>query len=419
MIRKLHFAAAAALLAACSAGNAGAGQSDAASANPYQHPLDQPGQGNGAGYEPAFENQTRAPLATTDTRFEIVEVVTEGIDTPFGFAFLPDGRFLITKRTAGEMVIASPDGSVSAPIAGVLPVDPGGQGGLLDVELDPAFAENGRVYWTYSQPQPDGSNNTAAARGRLVDGAQPRLEDVEVIYEMTPSMNSRQHYGSRLVFNPDGTLFITLGERSIRAGRVQAQDLGSALGKIVRINPDGSVPADNPFVGRDGVLPEIWSYGHRNVQGADLHPETGELWELEHAPRGGDELNIARKGRDYGWPTITYGIEYRGGAVGEGLTAAKGMEQPVYYWDPVIAAGALAFYTGDLFPEWTGSLFAAGLNSNYFARLTLDGDRVVGEERFDVGRSERYRDIDEGPDGAVYILTDGRGARLLKLVPAR
>lgn len=375
---------------------------------------------NKAGYKPAFANQTRAPALTTDTRYEVKEVVASGLASPWAVEFLPGGKFLITERLAGQFRIADAAGRLSPPIKeGVPQVMALGQGGLLDVALDPAFATNQTIYWSYAEPRSDGANNTAVAKGRLIDGAQPRIEGVKVIWRQTPALQSNLHFGSRLVFGRDGTLFVTLGERSIRPGRMQAQDLKSGLGKIVRINTDGTIPSDNPFVGRADALPEIWSYGHRNVQGAFLHPATGELWELEHGPQGGDELNIARKGRDYGWPTITYGVEY-GGAhtrIGEGAAKA-GMEQPIYYWDPVIAPGGLAYYDGDLFPKWKGSVFAAGLNPSFVARLTVNGDRVTGEERFKFSdRNERYRDINVGPDGAIYLLTDGPNARLLKVVP--
>jgi glucose/arabinose dehydrogenase len=234
------------------------------------------------------------------------------------------------------------------------------------------------------------------------------------------------HYGSRLVFGRDGTLFVTQGERSVTPGRMQAQQMDSGLGKIVRINKDGSIPKDNPFVGRDGVLPEIWSSGHRNVQSAELHPATGELWEVEHGTRGGDELNIVRKGKDYGWPTAAYGIEYRGGPILEGLTQKPGTEQPIYYWDPVIAPSGMLFYSGNLFPAWKGSLFIGGLNSNALVRLDLKGERVVGEERLlggtkasETAKPDRFRDVRQGPDGAIYLVTDMPQGRILKLVPKK
>ena len=376
--------------------------------------------GNKSGYKPAFAGQTRAPALTTDTKYDVKEVA-KGIVSPFSVEFLPGGKFLISERLAGQFRIVDKDGKVSPPIKdGVPAVVSRGQAGLLDIALDPNFATNQTIYWSYSEPQADGTNNTAVAKAKLVDGAQPKLENVKVIYHQRPALNSPLHYGSRLVFAKDGTLFVTQGERSIPAGRVQAQDLKSGLGKIVRINTDGTIPKDNPYVGnKDGALPEIWSYGHRNVQGAFLHPATGELWELEHGPQGGDEINIARKGKDYGWPTITYGVEY-GAAntkIGEGAAKA-GMEQPLYYWDPVIAPGGLAYYNADLFPKWKGNIFAAGLNSDYVARLTMDGEKVKGEERIKFSdKKERYRDINVGPDGALYLLTDGPEARLLKVVP--
>ena len=378
---------------------------------------------NQAEYKPAFPNQTRAPEIKSNAAFDVKQVVASGIASPWAVEFLPGGKFLITERLAGQFRIADKDGKLSPPIKdGVPPVHAVGQGGLLDVVLDPKFATNQIIYWSYAEPKGDGTNNTAVAKGKLVDGAQPKIENIQVIWRQTPALQSNLHFGSRLVFAKDGTLFVTLGERSIMPGRVQAQDLKSGLGKIVRINTDGSIPKDNPFVGsKDGALPEIWSYGHRNVQGAFLHPATGELWELEHGPQGGDEINIARKGKDYGWPTITYGVEYGGTLrkIGEGATARAGMEQPIYYWDPVIAPGGLTYYNADLFPAWKGSVFAAGLNSSFVARLTIEGEKVKGEERFSFSDRERdrYRDIGVGPDGALYLLTDGPNARLLKVVP--
>ena len=376
---------------------------------------------NKAAYAPAFAGQTRAPALTTDTRYEVKEVVASGLASPWAVEFLPDGKFLITERIAGQFRIADAAGKVSAPIKQGVPAVHGvGQGGLLDVALDPNFATNQMIYWSYSEPGSDGRNNTAVAKGRLVDGATPRIDNIKVIWRQTPSLQSNQHFGSRVVFAKDGTLFVTLGDRGALPGRMQAQDLKSAIGKIVRINTDGSAPKDNPFVGRADALPEIWSYGHRNVQGAFLHPTTGELWELEHGPQGGDELNIARKGKDYGWPSITYGVEYGGTLrkIGEG-SARAGMEQPVYYWDPVIAPGGLTYYNADLFPKWKGSVFASGLNPSFVSRLTLNGDKVTGEERFKFSdrANERYRDINVGPDGAIYLLTDGPNARLLKVAP--
>jgi glucose/arabinose dehydrogenase len=309
-------------------------------------------------------------------------------------------------------------------------VDFRGQGGLLDVALDPNFASNRLIYLSFSEPRGEKMNGTAVARGRLVDDqSAPRLEDMQVIYHQDPPLASQQHFGSRLVFRRDGTLLVTQGDRSITDGRMQAQNLDSLIGKIVRINADGTIPKDNPFVGKPGVRPEIWSIGHRNIQGAALHPTTGDLWEVEHGTRGGDELNIARAGRDYGWPTIAYGVEYKGGAITGGIQQQAGMEQPLYYWDPVIAPGGMTFYTGKLFPAWQNSLFIGGLGSTHLVRLSIKGERVTGEERLLTDlqpQRERIRDVEQGPDGALYILTERQkatpenpGGRLLKLVPGK
>jgi len=371
--------------------------------------------------KPAFPGQTRAPERVSNVAFDVVTVVPE-LERPWGMTFLPDGRMLVTEK-AGRLHIVGKDGALSEPVAGLPPVDARGQGGLLDVALDPAYAKNGLIYWSYSEPQADGTNNTAVARGRLMIEGAPRVENVQVIYHQEPSLRSTQHYGSRLVFGRDGTLFVTQGDRSETPGRMQAQNLDRLIGKIVRINADASIPKDNPFVGKNGARAEIWSYGHRNIQSAALHPDTGELWEVEHGTRGGDELNIARKGRDYGWPTIAYGMEYNRTPILEGLTEKPGMEQPVYYWDPVIAPSGMLFYTGDAFPQWKGSLFVGGLVTMRLVRLVIDGERVVGEERLlgDLQPSpQRIRDIRQGPDGAIYLLTEmrkGPGARMIKLVP--
>ena len=376
---------------------------------------------NGATQKPAVAGQTDAPERKSNVAFDVVTVV-EGLQNPWSVAFLPGGTMLITERP-GRLRVLSADGKLSEPVAGLPAVDARSQGGLLDVALDPQFATNKLIYWSYAEPREGGVNNTAVARGVFVDDpATPRVEKVEVIYHQTPSMNSPLHFGSRLVFGRDGTLFITQGDRSITEGRMQSQRMDGLLGKIARINPDGSIPKDNPFVGKEGVRPEIWSIGHRNIQSATLHPTTGELWEVEHGTRGGDEINIARKGKDYGWPTIAYGIEYRGGQITGGITAQDGMEQPLYYWDPVIAPSGMVFYTGTLFPAWKGSLFVGGHQTNDLVRLTVEGDKVVGEERLlkDLQpKPERVRDVRQGPDGAIYVLTDSATARLIKLVPKK
>jgi glucose/arabinose dehydrogenase len=380
---------------------------------------------NGTGQTPAFAGQTRVPQQKLNVAFNVVTVVP-AVDTPWGLAFLPGGKMLVTERL-GRLRIVDTAGKLSEPVSGLPPVDNRGQGGLLDVALDPNFATNQLIYWSFSEPREGGANNTAVARGKLVDGPAPRVENVQVIYHQAPSLNSTAHFGSRLVFARDGKLFVTQGDRSVTAGRMQAQKMDSLLGKIVRINPDGSIPQDNPFVGKEGVRQEIWSFGHRNVQGAALHPTTGELWTIEHGTRGGDELNIPRKGGDYGWPTIAYGIEYQGGPITGGIQAKEGMEQPRYYWDPVIAPGGMTFYNGSLFPAWKGNLFIGGLGSQHVARLTINGDKVTGEERLleDLQPRARIRLVREGPDGALYVLAEGGGGRgapptpgrILKLVP--
>ncbi len=340
-----------------------------------------------------------------------VQTVARGLEHPWALAFLSDGRMLVTERP-GRMRIVAPDGRLSEPLAGVPRVQARGQGGLLDVVLGPRFAENRLVYLAYAEPGEGRTAGTAVAHGRLGDG---RLEDVRVIYQQQPKVEGGNHFGSRLVFARDGTLFVTQGERFDY--RDQAQDLSSGLGKIVRINPDGSVPRDNPFVGRAGVRPEIWSYGHRNVQSAATHPQTGELWTVEHGARGGDELNRPEAGKNYGWPVISYGVHYWGAKIGEG-TAKPGMEQPVYYWDPVIAPSGMLFYTGDAFPDWQGSILIGTLRPGLLVRLKHEDGRDTGEERYLGDLGERIRDVRQGPDGRLYLLTDSRDGRILQVLPA-
>ncbi len=320
---------------------------------------------------------------------------------------------LVTERP-GRLRVVSRDGAVSEPVQGLPAVVTPNQGGLLDVLLAPDFASSRMMYWSYSEPRDGNSNGTSVARGRL-SADLARVENVEVIFRQEPGWNSPLHFGSNLVFDREGRLYVGLGERSVRDARPLAQDLSTHLGKVVRINADGSIPADNPFVGQEGVRPEIWTYGMRNIQGADLHPETGELWTIEHGPRGGDELNIPRAGRNYGWPVITYGVEYSGETIGDGIAVQEGMEQPVYYWDPVIAPGDMHFYRGSMFP-WQGDIVIAGLGALGLVRLEIDGDRVTGEERFPL--EARVRDVAEGDDGALWVVTDEPEGRLLRLTPA-
>jgi glucose/arabinose dehydrogenase len=339
-----------------------------------------------------------------------VETVAKGLEHPWALAFLPDGRILVTERP-GRLRMVERDGRLSRPLAGVPKVHAQGQGGLLDVAIDPKFAANRFVYLSYAEPGEDGTAGTAVVRGRL--GASG-LERVEVIYRQQPKVDGGGHYGSRIVFRPDGTLFVTQGDRMNH--RERAQNLSEGIGKIVRINPDGSVPKDNPFVGRSGARPEIWSYGHRNAQAAALHPETGQLWTVEHGARGGDELNHPEAGKNYGWPIITYGIDYSGATIGEGA-AKPGLEQPVYYWDPVIAPSGMAFYTGDAFPGWKGSILIGSLQPGRLVRLTTEDGRVAREERYLGDLGERIRDVQQGPDGLVYVVTDEGNGRVLRLRP--
>jgi glucose/arabinose dehydrogenase len=318
---------------------------------------------------------------------------------------------LVTERP-GRLRSVDRNGRVSEPLAGVPRVLARGQGGLLDITLDPRFDDNRLVYLSYAEPGVGGTAGTAVARGRLGDG---RLEDVRVIYQQQPKVEGSNHFGSRLVFARDGTLFVTQGDRF--AYRDRAQDLSVGLGKIVRITSDGAVPRDNPFVDRAGARPEIWSYGHRNIQSAALHPQTGQLWTVEHGARGGDELNHPEAGKNYGWPVITYGVDYSGARIGAG-TAKPGMEQPVYYWDPVIAPSGMAFYTGDAFPDWQGNLFIGSLRPGLLVRLSLVDGRVTREERYLDDLKERIRDVRQGPDGLLYLLTDSSDGRILQVMPA-
>lgn len=349
--------------------------------------------------------------ARTQAGEVLVETVATGLRNPWSLAFLPDGRMLVTEKPGRLRIVA--DGKLLEPIAGVPEVFARGQGGLLDVVLDPDFTSNRVIYLSYAEPRHDG-NGTAVARGRL-DEAGRQLGDVSVIFRQMPSYSGSAHFGSRLTFAPDKTLFITLGDRYNL--RDNAQDLSTHHGKIVRINRDGSVPKDNPFVGREGAKPEIWSYGHRNPQSAALNPATREVWAIEHGARGGDEVNIPRKGLNYGWPVITYGVDYSGVRIGEG-TSKPGMEQPIFYWDPSIAPSGMAFYTGDAFPKWKGSLFTGGLRSQLVSRLIVEGDRIVGEERMLQSIGERIRDVRQGPDGFLYLLTDSASGRILRVRPA-
>jgi glucose/arabinose dehydrogenase len=344
----------------------------------------------------------------------VVETVAKGLDHPWSLAFLPDGRMLVTERP-GRMRIVSKDGKLSPALAGVPKVFAVNQGGLHDVALDRSFAQNRTIYVCYAEPEGAGGR-TALARARLMDDGTPRLDQVEVIFRQQGPLSNGGHFGCRIVQTPDNNLFLTLGEHFTT--RDQAQNLGNHLGKIIRIRPDGSVPSDNPFVGKPAAKPEIWSYGHRNPQGLALHPETGKLWEHEHGPRGGDEINIIEPGNNYGWPVIGFGIDYSGAKI-HASTHKTGMEQPIWYWVPSIAPSGMAFYTGSLLPAWRGNLFVGALAGRLLARLELDGGKVVKEERLLQQLGERIRDVRQGPDAALWLLTDSSSGRILRLAPAK
>jgi len=355
-----------------------------------------------------------APRSPTPKPVKLAAKVTDvavGLEHPWGMELLPDGRFLVTERP-GRLRLVGRDGKLSEPLTGVPEVYARGQGGLLDVALSPGFAQDRLVYLSFAEAGAGGAG-TAVARGRL---GERGLEGTEVIWRQQPKVDgSYNHWGSRLAFRSDGTLFVTMGDRYVHRDR--AQDLSTTIGKIVRINPDGSVPRDNPFVGRAGALPDIWSYGHRNVQAATLDSR-GELWTVEHGARGGDELNNPQPGKNYGWPVITYGMDYSGAQIGYG-TSRPGMEQPVYYWDPVIAPSGSTFYSGTAFPEWRGDLLVGSLTPGGLVRLRIVNGRVTQEERYLAELRERIRDVREGPDGAIYLLTDSSRGRLLRVEPAR
>ncbi|MGV8840782.1 MAG: PQQ-dependent sugar dehydrogenase [Bauldia sp.] len=344
-----------------------------------------------------------------------VELLAERLAHPWGLDFLPDGRMIVTER-AGRMRIVTARGEISHAIAGVPPVVAKGQGGLLDVALHPRFAENRLVYWTFSEPGPGGSS-TALARGRLSEDGG-RFADVAILFSQKPKVGGTYHFGSRIVFDGAGRLFVGLGERFNDRTRMQAQELGSHLGKVIRLNEDGTVPADNPYVGQAGALPELWSIGHRNIQAMAIEPATGALWEVEHGPMGGDELNLVRPRANYGWPVVSFGVNYDGTPVGSGKSAAPGFEPPVWQWTPVIAPSGMAFYDAAAFPAWRGNLFVGGLATTCVVRLEMEDGRVVHEERMLRDLGLRIREVAVGPDGALHLLTDEDNGHLLRLSPA-
>lgn len=341
-----------------------------------------------------------------------IEQVTGNLANPWGLAFLPDGRMLVTERP-GRLRLVTQNGEISPPIAGVPAVWARGQGGLLDVALATNFVQTRQIFLSFAEPR-DGGAATSVLSARLSDDAT-RLENPTVIFRQQPATGGPVHFGSRIVPTRDGTLYIGLGERGEMA---RAQDLGTHYGKVVLIHTDGAPPRTNPFIGTPGALPENLSYGHRNIQGAALHPVTKRLWTVEHGAMGGDEINRPEAGKNYGWPVITFGRDYSGAKIGIG-TAKEGMEQPVYFWDPSIAPSGMMFYTGDAFPQWKGNLFIGALAGSLLARLTLDGDRIVSEERLLTGLGHRYRDVRQGPDGFIYLLTDAADGKLLRLRPTR
>ncbi len=382
--------------------------------------------------KPAFVGQTRGCAVKSNVAFDVT-VLAKGLDKPWAVEPLPDGDLLITEK-AGRLRIVSAKGEVGQPINGLLPVGAGGvssvsgqgglppitargQGGLLDIALSPDFARDRTIFWSFSEQRTDGSG-TSVARGRLTEDRR-NLEQVRVIFRAMPTYNNGLHFGSRLAFGPDNKLYITLGDRFDKATtRPQTQQLNSHLGKVIRINPDGSVPADNPFAKQSGAVPEIWTLGHRNVQAAAFD-ENGRLWTVEHGAQGGDELNLIEKGKNYGWAVISYGEEYSGEPIPGNITQREGYEQPVYYWDPVIAPSGAQFYTGNAFPSWRGSLFVGALREQRLVRLVIRDNRVVGEEHLLTERGQRIRDVRQGADGALYVLTDQSDGELWKITPKR
>lgn len=369
---------------------------------------------NGADQKPAFAGQTRACRVNSNVA-HTVTVVASGFEHPWAVEPLPGGEFLITEKP-GRMRVVNARGQMGAAITGLPRIDAGGQGGLLDVALSPSFASDRVIYWSFTEPR-NGGNGTSVARGVLAQDRRS-VQGARVIFRALPTYNNSMHFGSRLAFGRDGKLYITTGERSDANMRRHAQQLDGHLGKVLRINPDGSVPNDNPFVGQPNARGEIFTLGHRNLQAMAVDGQ-GRVWTIEHGPRGGDELNLIEKGKNYGWPVVTYGIEYSGRAISGAVTQREGYQQPVYYWDPVIAPSGAQFYNGSAFPAWRGSLFVGGMVAQGLVRLQLRNDRVVGEEHLLKDRSKRIRDVREGPDGNLYVVTDENNGQLLRIAPRR
>ncbi len=361
-------------------------------------------------YSPAFAGQTRIAGIKTKTALD-VKVLAEGLKRPWGITVLPDGRLLITEKT-GTMKIVTTSGMVSEPITGLPAVNSGGQGGLLGLTTDPSFSKNRIIYWVFSEKNSTG-NLTAVAKGTL-SADEKKMENVSVIYRADPAHPSMGHYGGRILVDKTGNLLVTTGERSSLETRPQAQYLTSANGKVLRITKDGKPAPGNPVLGA-GSKPEIYSYGHRNVQNLAFHPVTGDIWTAEFGPMGGDELNLVKSGKDYGWPAITYGLEYSGAKVGEGIQQKEGMEQPVYYWNPSISPSGMSFYSGNMISEWKNNLFIGALSGKHILRLVIKDNKVVGEERLLADQNQRFRSTMQGKDGALYAITDeGRLYRIAK-----
>lgn len=367
---------------------------------------------NAAGQRPELPDQTRACTTPFGVAFDVV-VLARGLVHPWSVEPLPDGDLLVTERP-GRLRVVTRGGQIGPPIEGLPAVDAGGQGGLLDVALSRDFASDRTLFWSYSEAR-TGGNATSVARG-VLSADRRRVDQVQVIFRAAPAYDGDKHFGSRVVVAPDGTLFITLGERSDKPMRAQAQQLDSHMGKVVRIRPDGTVPEDNPFRGRTDARPEIWSLGHRNVQAGAIDGN-GDLWIVEHGTQGGDELNRIVKGGNFGWPLQAYGEEYAGVPIAGAATRRTGMESPIYYWDPVIAPSGAEFYSGAAFPQWRGSLFVGALKEKRLVRLELAAGRVVGEEHLLVDRGQRVRDVRQSPDGALYVVTDESPGELWKIVP--
>ena len=360
-------------------------------------------------YKPAFEGQTRVSGLQTNTPYQGVVIAT-ALTSPWGIKSLPDGRLLITEKT-GTMRIATTAGVLSAPITGIPAVNAANQGGLLGLTIDPDFATNRMIYWVYAEAT-TGGNNTAVAKGKL-SADEKTIEGATVIYRAKPANGSTLHYGGRILFDKSGFLVVSTGERSVLETRPLAQSVSSGLGKVVRLTKEGQPATGNPTFTGTGALPELYTIGHRNPQGLALNPTTGEIWLSEHGPRGGDEINRLKSGANYGWPTITYGIEYSGEKVGAGIQQQDGLEQPVYYWDPVVSPSGMTFYTGNRVPEWQNSLFIGALSGMHIVRLAIKDNKVIGEERLLASENQRFRDVTQGNDGALYAITDG--GRLYKI----